>query len=145
MTCTRPEKHRFGDEAFTLVELLIVMIIIGVLSAIAVPIFLRQRQAAHDSGVKADVTNLGKEIATFFVGGTRGLVLTTPVPGQISITDGFSTTYARLTVGSVPPTLGASSGLDQPVGWCVALTDPLGAQQTYKYSAQNGLEPGSCL
>ena len=129
---------------FTLIELLVVMIIIGVLAAIAIPIFIAQRAKAHDAGVEADVSNLGKEVATYFVGGSGTLVLTTPTAGQISLTDGATTTYARLTVGSAFPATGASAGLDQPQGWCVALTDPQGSRKTYRYSALNGLEVGGC-
>lgn len=47
------------EDAFTLVELLMVILIIGVLAAIAVPMFLNQRTAAHDAAVKSDVKNAG--------------------------------------------------------------------------------------
>jgi type IV pilus assembly protein PilA len=139
----RPDRAR-ADGGFTLIELLIVMLIIGVLAAIAIPVFLNQRAKAHDAGVKADVSNLGKEIATYFVGGA-GPILLSQSPGRVDITDaGGVTTFARLTVGSSLPATGASSGLDLPQGWCVALTDPLGDLKTFKYSALNGLEPGAC-
>ncbi len=46
---------RERDEGFTLIELLVVIIIIGILAAIAIPVFLSQRQKGYDASVKSDL------------------------------------------------------------------------------------------
>lgn len=55
------------EDGFTLIELLVVIIIIGILAAIAIPVFLNQRKKGYDSQVKSDIHNAVAQLETYGV------------------------------------------------------------------------------
>ena len=62
---TRINKHR-GEAGFTLIELLVVVIIIGILAAIAIPVFLNQRNSARNASVQSDLRTIALEAESYY-------------------------------------------------------------------------------
>ena len=57
---------RAGQRGFTLVELLIVVVIIGILAAIAIPKFANTKEKAYASAMRSDLRNLASVQETYW-------------------------------------------------------------------------------
>ena len=119
------------DQGFTLIELLVDMIIIGILSAIAIPVFLSQRTKARETSAKTDVSVIGKEIAAYYVDGTGGLTIT-----GASSTAGWKlsggTPSAELSAGKLSPgnKVLAASTITSAAAYCVIVQSGYGTDGT---------------
>jgi type IV pilus assembly protein PilA len=100
-------KVRNDEGGFTLVELLVVILIVGLLAAIALPVFLGQRDKAYDAEAKSDARNMVSHVESCFADtqdysqcaandgallGNTGLDYGTG-SGQVSVTDSSTNGY----------------------------------------------------
>jgi prepilin-type N-terminal cleavage/methylation domain-containing protein len=92
MPCHTPV--RFPSRGFTLIELLIVVAIIAILAAIAVPNFLEAQVRAKVSRVRADIRSVATALESYTVDNNRAPLMRHRVAGQRPVLDFVSPTGA---------------------------------------------------
>ncbi len=97
-----------NNSGFTLVEIMIVVLIIALLSAIAIPNVLRARVNAHDAAAQAALKSIGTAMETYLAANTYYPTTTTSLTGATppylmvdyfngATHDGFTFTLNNLT------------------------------------------------
>ncbi|GGK86540.1 type II secretion system protein [Mangrovihabitans endophyticus] len=121
------------DEGFTLIELLVVVVIIGVLVAIAVPVYLNYRQGAADKSAQSDVRGAISAIEQYYTDN-----------GNAYPTGFANETTSPVTIGDQKITLSDKTKMTYvPVGspttsYLVCATNEGGSGKVYLYDSSAG-------
>jgi type IV pilus assembly protein PilA len=126
------EERAQGDKGFTLIELLVVVVIIGILIAIAIPLYLNYKKGAADKSAQSDLRNAISVIEQCNSDNSA-------YPTALASTGGTPT---GCTAGKV--TMSANSSLlyttaaGPPVTYTLATTNSAGSPKYYCYNSANG-------
>jgi type IV pilus assembly protein PilA len=116
------------DDGFTLIEILVVILIIGILAAIAIPSFLGQQEKAQDTSAKSNARTLVEHVESCFTASSDYTKCTTsqmdetglPIgaaKGQVDVTDtapdSFTVTAVSKSGGSFTITHGTNSTMQR--------------------------------
>lgn len=110
-------------KGFSLIELLVVVAIIGLLAAIAIPQFLAYRAHAVDSQMKSDLKNAALAMDSYFA---ENKVYPTSVAAIVSV--GFNQTQGVALTIAVPT----------PSSFTITATKPSGTQPNFTFDSVTG-------
>ena len=134
------------EEGFTLIELLVVIIIIGILAAIAIPVFLNQRQKGYDAQAKSDARNAATIEETYLTDYNQYLPMSagTTVPAGLT-NEGLklSANDTSMTIVSFDTSKAVKSDATATGGYCI-ITVSQSTKKFYYDSFAGGFQTGDC-
>jgi len=109
LVANKPRQRSLLQKGFTLVELMIVVVIVGILSAIALPNFLNQQNKAKATCAETQVSALAKEQQVFFAENSAFATGIGTASGQLDTTtpatcNGYSAVTLSATKVQAAPT-----------------------------------------
>jgi type IV pilus assembly protein PilA len=86
---TRRRNDLYGDQGFSLIELLVVIVIVAILAAIAIPIYLSQREKAQIVSIQSTLKSAATHVEGFAVGFSGDYSALDEQPATALIDEGY--------------------------------------------------------
>jgi type IV pilus assembly protein PilA len=128
------EDRKDSDKGFTLIELLVVVVIIGILIAIAIPLYLNYKKGANDKSAQSDLRNA-----------VNTLEQCNTDNGTYPFTVTINTSGGACANGTINGSSGTSIGLYTPTGasgsvtsYIINMSNSNGTPKYYCYNSAKG-------